>query len=134
MAGTRIDVEVMSHAWVLVRPARDAAASWDPPAAPARFSMELPNCTVGATIALVGEALRTEPTVDVIKLDHMWDRPLRFAHLWRTADAGSVFSLQWRAGKYRPDLEVSHSLSVDGVLSSQIPSRPRMTAIGLTGR
>ena len=47
MAGTRLDVEVMSHAWVLVRPARDAAASWDPPAAPARFSMELPNYTVG---------------------------------------------------------------------------------------
>ena len=46
----------------------------------------------------VGEALRTEPTVDVIKLEHMWDRPLRFAHLWRTAGAGSVFSLQWRAG------------------------------------
>jgi hypothetical protein len=52
-----------------------------PRQAPARFNMELPNYTVGATIALVSEALRTEPTVDVIKLEHMRDRPLRFAHL-----------------------------------------------------
>ena len=27
----------------------------------------------------------------VIKLEHMRDRPPRFAHLWKTADVGSVF-------------------------------------------
>ena len=36
----------------------DAAASWDSPAAPARFNMELPDYIVEATIALVSEALR----------------------------------------------------------------------------
>lgn len=64
----------------------------------------------------------------MIKLEH--DRPSRFAHLWKTADAGSVFrfsgaldgfgnplaSAQSWCRKYRPDLRVSHSVSVDGVL------------------
>jgi hypothetical protein len=68
--------------------------------------------------------------VVVIKLEYMRDRPLRFAHLWKTADEGSVFrfsgaldgfanplaSARYWCRKYRPDLEVSHSMSVDGVL------------------
>jgi hypothetical protein len=67
-----------------------------PPGGAGSVQHGVPNYTVGATVAVISEALRTEPTVDVIKLER--DRPLRFAHLWRTADAGSVFSLQWRAG------------------------------------
>jgi hypothetical protein len=68
--------------------------------------------------------------VDVIKLEHMRDRPPRFAHLWKTADVGSVFrfsgaldgfgnplaSAQHWCRKYRPDLGVRHSVGVDGVL------------------
>ena len=69
-----------------------------PPGGPGSVQHGVAELYSGATIALVGEALRTEPAVDVIKLEHMWNRPLRFAHLWRTAVAGSVFSLQWRAG------------------------------------
>jgi hypothetical protein len=95
-------------------------------------------------------------TVVMIKLEHMWDRPPRFAHLWKTADVGSVFrftgaldgfshplaSAQYWCRKYRPDLEVSHSLSVDGVLQVSFtkaerddePVVRRYDGDGLTGR
>jgi hypothetical protein len=68
--------------------------------------------------------------VEVIKLDHVRNRPPRFAHLWKTADVGSVFrfsgaldgfgdplasAMHW-CRKYRPDLGVWHSVGVDGVL------------------
>jgi hypothetical protein len=106
MAGTLIEVEVMSHAWVLVRPARDAAASWDPPAAPARFSMELPN------IALVGEALRTEPTVDVIKLDHIGSALCGLRICGGRPTRGRCFRFSGALGS----IGRTGTLSVDGVL------------------
>ena len=99
---------------------------------------------------------RARATVVVIKLEHMRDRPPRFAHLWKTADVGSVFrfsgaldgfanplaSAQYWCRKYRPDLEVSHSLSVDGVLQVRFtkaehddePVVRRYDGDGLTGR
>ena len=92
----------------------------------------------------------------VIKLEHMRDRPPRFTHLWKTADVGSVFhftgardgfirplaSAQYWCRKYRPDLGVSHSLSVDGVLQVRFskaehydePVVRRYDGDGLTGR
>ena len=94
--------------------------------------------------------------MDVIKLEHMRDRPPRFAHLWKTADVGSLFcfsgaldgfghplaSAQHWCRKYRPDLDVSHSLSVDGVLQVRFtkaepdgePVVRRYDGDGLTGR
>ena len=68
--------------------------------------------------------------MDVIKLEHVRDRPPRFAHLWKTADVGSVFhfsgaldgfgsplaSARHWCQKYRPDLGVWHSVGSDGVL------------------
>jgi len=92
----------------------------------------------------------------VIKLEHMRDRPRRFAHLWKTADVGSVFRFSgaldgfanplasarsWRR-RNRPDLEVSHSVSVDGVLQVKFtkaehdgePVIRRYDGDGLTGR
>jgi hypothetical protein len=96
-----------------------------------------------------------QPVV-VIKLEHMRDRPPRFAHLWETADVGSVFrfsgaldgfgnplmSAQYWCRKYRPDLAVSHSVSVDGVLQVRFskavhddePVVRRYDGDGLTGR
>ena len=94
--------------------------------------------------------------VVVIKLEHMRDRPRRFAHLWKTADVGSVFlfsgaldgfanplasARSWRR-RNRPDLEVSHSVSVDGVLQVKFtkaehddePVIRRYDGDGLTGR
>jgi hypothetical protein len=92
----------------------------------------------------------------VIKLEHVRDRPPRFAHLWKTADVGSVFrfsgaldgfarplaSARYWCWKYRPDLEVSHSRSVDGVLEVRFtkaehgdePVVRRYDGDGLTGR
>ena len=63
---------------------------------------------------------RAGATVDVIKLERVRDRPPRFAHLWKTADVGSVFrfsgaldgfgnplaSARHWCRKYRPDLGV----------------------------
>jgi hypothetical protein len=92
--------------------------------------------------------------VVVIKLEHMRDRPPRFTHLWKTADVGSVFrfsgvldgfshplaSAQYWCRKYRPDLEVSHSLSVDGVLQVRFTKADDESVVrrydgdGLTGR
>jgi hypothetical protein len=94
--------------------------------------------------------------VVVIKLEHMRDRPLRFAHLWKTAGVGSVFrfsgaldgfadplaSARHWCRKHRPDLEVSHSMSVDGVLQVRFikaehddePVIRRYDGDGLTGR
>jgi hypothetical protein len=60
---------------------------------------------------------RARATPVVIKLEHLRDRPLRFAPLWKTADVGSVFrfsgaldgfanpqaSAQYWCRKYRPD-------------------------------
>jgi hypothetical protein len=98
---------------------------------------------------------REEQPVAVIKLEHMRDRPSRFAHLWRTADAGSVFcfsgaldgfgnplaSAQYWCRRYRPDL-AAHSLSVGGVLQVRFtkaehdgePVVRRYDGDGLTGR
>jgi hypothetical protein len=98
---------------------------------------------------------RCQPVV-VIKLEHMRDRPPRFAHLWKTADVGSVFrfsgaldgfgnplaSAQYWCRKYRPDLEVSHSVSANGVLQVRFikaghddePVVRRYDGDGLTGR
>ena len=92
----------------------------------------------------------------VIKLEHVRDRPRRFAHLWKTADVGSVFrfsgaldgfadplaSAKYWCRKYRPDLEVSHSMSADGVLQVRFtkaehddePVIRRYDGDGLTGR
>jgi hypothetical protein len=92
----------------------------------------------------------------VIKLEHLRDRPPRFAYLWKTADVGSVFrfsgaldgfanplaSARYWCWKYRPDLEVSHSRSVDGVLQIRFtkaehddePLVRRYDGDGLTGR
>ena len=99
---------------------------------------------------------RARAIVVVIKLEPVRDRPQRFAHLWKTADVGSVFrfsgaldgfghplaSAQYWCRKYRPDLEVSHSLSVDGVLQVRFtkaehdgePVVRRYDGDGLTGR
>jgi hypothetical protein len=99
---------------------------------------------------------RARATMVVIKLEHMRDRPPRFAHLWKTADVGSVFrfsgaldgfarplaSARYWCWKYRPDLEVSHSRSVDGVLEVRFtkaehgdePVVRRYDGDGLTGR
>jgi hypothetical protein len=91
--------------------------------------------------------------VAVIKLEH---NPSRFAHLWKTADAGSVFcfsgaldgfghplaSAQYWCRKYRPDLE-AHSLSADGLLQVRFtkaehyggePVVRRYVGDGLTGQ
>jgi hypothetical protein len=67
-----------------------------PPGGPGSVQHGVAELYSGSDHPLVSEALRTEPIVDVIKLER--DCPVRFAHLWRTADVGSVFSLQWRAG------------------------------------
>jgi DNA-binding transcriptional LysR family regulator len=87
-----------------------------------------------------------QPVV-VIKLEQMQDRPPRFAYLWKTADVGSVFrfsgardgfsrplaSAQYWCRKYRPDLEVSHSVSVDGVLVRSSGGEPEGAVnIGMT--
>ena len=94
--------------------------------------------------------------VDVIRLEHMRDRPLRFTHLWKTADVGSVFrfsgaldgfgnplaSAQHWCRKYRPDLGVWHSVGVDGVLHVRFTKADpdgesvvrRYDGYGLTGR
>ena len=99
---------------------------------------------------------RARATVVVIKLEHMRDRPPRFAYLWKTADVGSVFrfsgaldgfanplaSARYWCRKYRPDLEVSHSWGVDGVLQVRFtkaehdgePVIRRYDGDGLTGR
>ena len=99
---------------------------------------------------------RARATAVVIKLEHMQDRPVRLAHLWKTADVGSMFrfsgardgfghplaSAQHWCRKYRPDLEVSHSLSANGVLQIQFtkaehdgkPVVRRYDGDGLTGR
>jgi hypothetical protein len=99
---------------------------------------------------------RTRATVVVIKLEHLRDRPLRFAPLWKTADVGSVFrfsgaqdgfanplaSAQYWCRKHRPGLEVAHSMSVDGVLQVRFikaehddePVVRRYDGDGLTGR
>jgi hypothetical protein len=99
---------------------------------------------------------RARATVVVIKLEHMRDRPPRFAHLWKTADLGSVFrfsgaldgfanplaSARYWCRKYRPDLEVLHSWGVDGVLQVRFtkaepdgePVIRRYDGDGLTGR
>jgi hypothetical protein len=96
-----------------------------------------------------------QPVV-VIKLELMRDRPLRLTHLWKMVDAGSVFrfsgaldgfanplvSAQNWCRKYRPDLEVSHSVSVDGVMQIRFskaehddePVVRRYAGDGLTGR
>ena len=99
---------------------------------------------------------QTRAAVVVIKLEHMRDRPRRFAHLWKTADVGSVFRFSgaldgfanplasarsWRR-RNRPDLKVSHSVSVDGVLQIKFtkaehddePVIRRYSGDGLTGR
>ena len=99
---------------------------------------------------------RARATPVVIKLEHLRDRPLRFAHLWKTADVGSVFRFSgaldgfanplasarsWRR-RNRPDLKVSHSVSVDGVLQVRFtnaeddgdPVIRRYDGDGLTGR
>jgi hypothetical protein len=92
----------------------------------------------------------------VTKLEHMRDRPRRFAHLWKTADVGSVFRFSgaldgfanplasarsWRR-RNRSDLKVSHSVSLDGVLHVKFtkaeddgdPVIRRYDGDGLTGR
>jgi hypothetical protein len=96
-----------------------------------------------------------QPVV-VIKLELMRDRPLRLTHLWKMVDAGSVFrfggaldgfanplvSAQNWCRKYRPDLEVSHSVSVDGVMQIRFskaehddePVVRRYAGDGMTGR
>jgi hypothetical protein len=98
---------------------------------------------------------RCQPVV-VIKLEHTRDRPPRFAHLWKTAGVGSVFrfsgaldgfgnplaSAQHWCRRYRPDLRVSHSVSIDGVLQVRFikaehddePVVRRYDGDGLTGR
>jgi hypothetical protein len=94
--------------------------------------------------------------VVVTKLEHMRDRPRRFAHLWKTADVGSVFRFSgaldgfanplasarsWRR-RNRSDLKVSHSVSLDGVVQVKFtkaeddgdPVIRRYDGDGLTGR
>ena len=74
--------------------------------------------------------------MDVIKLERVRDRPSRFAHLWKTADVGSVFcfsgaldgfgnplaSARHWCRKYRPDLAVGQSVD-----NSPRPTRCRQS-------